>query len=490
MRWDSGGNRNADGYCDAWGMRGEADALRGFKTRLKRDEHNGHARTPPGIFVTEGLKHFASLIRFGVRILPMVTGLMALIVGQILVVRGVGREVFGEFSYIMAWIGAATIIAKAGYEYAAAKVLPRLQADGAYKALRRTIGIIFFRVTRTSFLAMAGLAALITINPLGEPDGVKNGVLCGIPLVFLMSINGVRTAVAGAIGKYWMAQIPDNVVRPLLMGGVVLAMARFNSLVDGRGLVVVAVAVYLIISTIGFGWTWLKLPAGTGPDVDSDAAARGMTAVAGYMGLTNIFTGIVRNANILIVGNYVSLAELAVYVAASRMTELMNLVYMLLDPIAVPQFSRMDHAGNLGESRRIASNYVFTSASIGVLLWLLFAIFGSRLLSLYGPGFSGGATVMLLMATAYLTNSTTGPASQILAITGLHRLNFYITVVATLLYLLALGILTSRYGIAGAAVSMILYQTVRNFSQALFVWKLKRVNTMVFGARIGRGSKS
>jgi O-antigen/teichoic acid export membrane protein len=213
-----------------------------------------------------------------------------------------------------------------------------------------------------------------------------------------------------------------------------------------------------------------------------------MTAVAGYMGLTNIFTGVVRNADILIVGNYVSLAELAVYVAASRMAELMNLVYMLLDPIAVPQLSRMDYAGNLQETKRIASNYALTSASIGTMLWLLFAIFGNSLLSLYGPGFSGGTTTMLLMATAYLTNSITGPASQILTITGFHRLNFYITVFATLFYLLALGILTSQYGITGAALSTILYQTVRNFLQALFVWRLKRINTMVFGSRIGRGA--
>ena len=438
--------------------------------------------------MTEALKHSESIFQFGVRLLPMAVGLVALIVGQILVVRGAGREAFGEFSYIMAWTGAATIFAKAGYEYAAAKVLPRLQADGAYKALRWAIGVIFLRVSGTSFLAMAGLATLITVNPLGEPHNVKNGVLWAIPLVFLISMNGIRTAAAGAVGKYWMAQIPDNVVRPLLMGAMVLVLVRINPMVDGRGLVVVAIGVYLVISLIGFSWTWVKLPAGTGPDIDRHTTTKEMTAVAGYMGLTNIFIGVVKNADILIVGNYVSLAELAVYVAASRMAELMNLVYMLLDPIAVPQLSRMDHAGNLQETKRVVSNYVLTSASIGGFLWLLFAIFGNRLLLLYGPDFSGGAAVMLLMATAYLTNSITGPASQILAITGLHRLNFYITVFATLLYLLALAILTSQYGITGAALSTILYQTVRNFLQALFVWKLKRINTMVFGARIGWGS--
>ena len=99
--------------------------------------------------------------------LPLGIGYAALVLGQILLARGAGPELFGRYSLVLAWVNVAVLLAVAGFQFSATKVLPRLVAAGASSAARFAVHEIVASVAALSVAASLLLAVVVAANPFG-----------------------------------------------------------------------------------------------------------------------------------------------------------------------------------------------------------------------------------------------------------------------------------------------------------------------------------
>ena len=107
-------------------------------------------------------------------------------------------------------------------------------------------------------------------------------------------------------------------------------------------------------------------------------------------------------------------------------------------------------------------------------------LFGEPILALFGPGYTAGYTVLVLLALGVLARAATGPVQYLLAMTGHHGASVGILAFAAALALVLNVILIPAYGIEGAAVSTLIAMTVSVAAMAFLAWRKLGIRSFVF----------
>ena len=409
--------------------------------------------------------------------LPLGLGFGALMLGQVLLARGAGPELFGRYSLVLSWVNVAVLVAVAGFQFSATKVLPRLAAAGAATAIRFAVGNMVWSVLGLAALAAAGLLALVAANPLGVAPASLQNFWPAVILVPLIALSQIRVAIASALGRLWTGQVPDSILRPVVVGGSVLLLATRATGMDLRRLIILTVAAYALSTAIGGFLLWRALPIRGEAPYDSAGIRAELRRVAAYMGATNIFIGCARNLDVAIVGAMVPPAELAIYVAITRIAEMVNLVYVVADPLYMPRFAASGEASTShnGLATEVKA-YQATATAWSLVCIMVVLVAGRPILQIFGPQYVRGWAALLIASLALSVNAWTGPGGQLLTFLGHEQQNLSSTAASTLVYLAGLVPLTSQFGIEGAAIASLMYQTLRGTTQALLVKRLYGLN--------------
>src|SRR5699024_8979894 len=115
----------------------------------------------------------------------------------------------------------------------------------------------------------------------------------------------------------------------------------------------------------------------------------------------------------------------------------------------------------------------------GLPLYLLLMFFPVEILSLFGPRYEEAALALQILATGQFINLMAGQFGLALNMSQYERTNLTLTTSAAVISLLALGTLSSLYGIVGAAVATAGTLCIRNVSQlAVSLWLFGNRNQM------------
>jgi O-antigen/teichoic acid export membrane protein len=112
------------------------------------------------------------------------------------------------------------------------------------------------------------------------------------------------------------------------------------------------------------------------------------------------------------------------------------------------------------------------SAPIAVTLLAL----RPELLSLYGPGYSVGATAMTLFVLGHLLNGVVGLTPYVIVMSGRSRLFFWDNLGAAVLNLALALYLIPRHGVTGAAVASLVSLVALQIVFVVQVYRLERVH--------------
>ena len=147
--------------------------------------------------------------------------------------------------------------------------------------------------------------------------------------------------------------------------------------------------------------------------------------------------------------------DVGTYAAAHRTAGLFFVVLAATRQLAVPELSAAKSEGPQALEDRLRSNLRFMFGTGGAL-WLLFALLGDEILTLFGHSTEKGHRLLILLATASLIYLVTGLAKPVLQLFGHHRL-----VIGSMMMLLGLTLLAGAmvipvWGGEGLAAAQIL----------------------------------
>ncbi len=187
---------------------------------------------------------------------------------------------------------------------------------------------------------------------------------------------------------------------------------------------------------------------------------------------------IISWTDIVMLGVFVTDAEVGVYTVAMKISMLISLSLMAINTIAAPKFAefwgRKDILGLSKVAQQSTKLIFWTSFPLLVITWL----FPEWIMSIFGSEFVIGATVLILLSFSQLINAMTGSVTYILQMTGKQNIVQYIVFFSAIINIVLNYFLIPIYGINGAAIASMVSLILWNVGAYVFVRLSLKIDTL------------
>jgi O-antigen/teichoic acid export membrane protein len=159
-------------------------------------------------------------------------------------------------------------------------------------------------------------------------------------------------------------------------------------------------------------------------------------------------------ADVIVLQQFRSPDEVAVYYAAAKTLALVAFVYFSVSAAVAHRFSEYHVAGNKAELSAFLSDAIKWTfwPSLGATIIIL--TLGKPFLWLFGPQFVDGYYLMFILAIGPLARATVGPVERLLNMVGEQRACAMVYAAAFATNIALCFVLIPWFGVAGAAVAI------------------------------------
>jgi O-antigen/teichoic acid export membrane protein len=371
---------------------------------------------------------------------------------QVLLARWMGSYEFGIYVYVLTWLLVIGGLADLGLGSTAQRFIPEYLQRKGFALLR---GFLSGSRWMTFGIAMitASLAAL-AIALLREriDDYLEIPLYLACATLPLWALMQAQDGIARSFNWINLALLPLYVLRQILFICLVTIAYLAGYAIDA--IVVTGLAAVSIWVT-GIGQLLYlnrrlraKVPAGR-----KTYAPRTWLVVSTPMFMVEAFHLLLSNVDILLLKQFRSPDEVAIYYAAAKTLALVAFIYFSVSAAIAHKFTQYHLAGDReGLSDFLADTVRWTFwPSLAATILLL--AFGKLFLMAFGARFTEGYGVMFILAVGLLARAAVGPVERLLNMLDEQRVCATVYAVAVAANLILCCLLIPPYGIEGAAIA-------------------------------------
>lgn len=449
---------------------GEAPAVQGLFPRLR------------GLFQYDDIQSVVSLA--GQSFVLQGVGIVLGFVFHLLVARILGPSGVGVFYLALTLAMVATIPGRLGLDTALVKYTAKFRETEEWGRLLGTS-----RRARAFALVASGLAASVLVlgapllanDVFKEPRLVLPIRILGVAVVplslmrlqagVLRGLEKIKASLTVEHGKYgfYLAAIPVVAVGAIVLGP------------DG------AAAGYLAAAVVIVGAGLLLIhhykPESALPSEPLGSRELLSTSVPLMVIASMMF--ILNWTDTLMVGFFLTSSAVGIYQVAWRVATVLTMVLFAFNMINAPRFSALYERGDKEGLQELVGE---TATLIAILTSIMFAgliFYRGFVLGLFGEGFQGGASVLIVLAVAQLLNASVGSVAYLLMMTGLETVYQKIAASAAALNIILNLLLVPRLGIEGAAIASGVSLVVMNLLAVGVAWRARGIISLPFVHRLG-----
>ena len=312
--------------------------------------------------------------------------------------------------------------------------------------------------------------------------GGCDGRLIGAATLCLLPLPRVLSGALQGLGRVDLSQIPEHVIRPLLMLGLVGAI--WAAAAPGP----IAVSTMLVIFAAALAFDGLMsavLLLRVHPvrlrgvlRQQRNAPRRALTLSAVSFGAIASAHVVNANLDVVMLGLMRPQADAGIYKAASVLSELVAFGLGAINAVILPQIASLHAKGDRAALQALVSRSAMWITAFALVSALGLVLAGSFILPLiFGAGYSGGYAALVILALGQFANAAFGPVALVLNMTGNENLTLIGLTLSILANAVLNAVLIPRFGIEGAAIAT---------ATTLLVWNLLLV--VALKRRTGIGS--
>lgn len=326
-----------------------------------------------------------------------------------------------------------------------------LSANDAMGNIRQIYRKMVLLVTVTSVAAVV----LILLLPNAWIDGLFDKPVHQVVIktffgLWFYAITMLNIEVYRAIKRITISELYRNIGRFLffLIGAVYISrMGTQDALIDVFLLNFVLLA---LVSSAHVWYLFRKLPKTNGFDV---GRMKEILRRSYPMSISLICFLIMQSTDVLVLGRYMDLSDVAYYSVAVKLTMIVALVLSSVNAVFAPKISELFALGDQAQLRsqiRSATRLIFVLTAPVILIM----IFGAtHILDLFGPNYHQAGTALKILLAAQTINAMSGSVGVYMNMTGQERTFQRILMVAVVANVLLNVLLIPKYGLMGAAVA-------------------------------------
>ncbi len=410
-------------------------------------------------------------------LLIRIVGAAIAFLSQPLLARWMGSYEFGIYAYVWTWVLLFGSLIDFGFATNAQRFIPEYSKSKAVDLLRGFLTGSRLLVVALSTL-LAGLAA--TVVWLVEP---WLGAVLVLPLYLAcmtLPLYGLIMVQDGVARSYdWMniALLPLYIVRPL---AIIALMAA------GHGLGLTADAKSAMIASVIATWATALLQlvllnrrlATTTPVGDRRYDWKRWLAASLPVFMVGSFFFLLTYVDILILQEYRSADQVAIYFAATKILSFVAFIYFSVSAAAAHKFAEYQVDGDTDRLARFVAECVRWTFWPSLAATVAILTLGRPILWLFGPEFVEGYALLFVLSIGLLARATVGPIERLLNMSGEQKTCALIYASAFAVNLAGCIILIPRFGTMGAAASTsaaLVFESI-----ALFVMTKRRLGLNSF----------
>ena len=402
-------------------------------------------------------------------------------IAQVVLARLMGQFEFGVFAYTWVWFMVLTAVGTLGFGDLPIRYIPlfREHADEAH--LRGFVRFAFLVTIGTS-VALAAL--LVAVLPFA-------GSLVELVYVLPMALMAASVPFAciqsllEGVGRTYNWTIPSLLPIYILRHGLLLALMvgavalGFEaSAANGMICLVLTLTLTTLYQATAILLRLRKaIPRGPASYRPGEWL-RGSAPFSILHGSSYLSSF----ADVLVLSFFVSPAEIAIYFAATRIIQVVNLVPFAAMVGTAHRFAAAHARGDHDGLQRLNNQVSLATFAIAIAAVAAIVVLGHWLLEMFGHGFEAGYTALLILAVGVVARVAAGPAEDMLNMTGhgaLSATTFLVVVLVTVGLNVALVI---PFGIDGAAIATSVALTGRALWLSVAVRRRLGVSTSIVAA--------
>jgi O-antigen/teichoic acid export membrane protein/glycosyltransferase involved in cell wall biosynthesis len=396
---------------------------------------------------------------------------------SVLLARFLGSVGYGRYAVAFAWASLLTTPAILGLDRFLVRGIAVYEVHGEWSLmkglLRRTNQLVL--LTSLSICACSIVVGLMWVSP------VFRGPFCvAMLLIPITALTLLRQGAMQAVGRVVSGQLPEYLVRPLLiiLGVVALELAGGGALTPATalGANVAGVAVAFVLGAVLLRRALPTVLRSVSPKFVTRAWLRAslpMMLISGVW-MANAYV------STLVVGTLAGAHAAGVYNVAQRGAELILVLLFATNMPLAPAAARLHARGDMRGLEHTTERMARATFLVSLPVAAAFIAFPGVYMGLFGAGFRTGATALVILALGQLFNAVSGPSGNILIMTG-HERAAVRGVAAGLLanVLLAIALVPSL-GATGGAIAFACSLVLWNIALVVFARRLVGVNVTAF----------
>lgn len=400
-------------------------------------------------------------------------------ISQVMLARWMGSHEFGIYVYVFTWVMLFGGIVDIGLASSAQRFIPQYTEKGAWSHLR---GFLSGSRWLAFWIAMSiSIVGAVVVHSLDHwlDDYTIIPLYIGCLILPVYSVMHVQDGIARSYNWPNLALLPPFVIRQLLVIGMMGAAYVSGISTDATtGIAIAAISIW--VCAIGQYVVLSRKLAAEVPAGPRSYDIPRWVAVSVPMFLVDSLYVMLMYVDILILKQFRSPDEIAIYYAAAKTLALVSFVYFAVSAASAHKFSEYFEAG---DRKKLAG---FLADSIRWAFWpslaavIVVLACGWPLLRLFGEHFVSGYYLMFILAIGILARASIGPGERFLSMLGQQKLCALAALVALVTNVALCFALIPTYGTLGAAIAtaiafimesvMIFIIAKRRLGFHLFVW--------------------
>lgn len=397
---------------------------------------------------------------------------------QLLLARWMGAADLGSYVLAFSWLTLLSAVPVGGYSAAAVRFIGQGLANEQYGYargyVRHAVNITLLSSTAIAVVAAAAIALFPGFS--AELQMLFFPAFAAIPLFAVIRMNN---GIAMAMSRFALGYLPGNIIRPTLF----LVLVWLVWLQDVALTADLAMKLHLLV-LIGLAaltsilmWHSVRrlLPTDS-PTSDVKTWNRAAMPLVGVALFSNYF----QQITVIVSGFFLASADIGIYNVGYRVAMLISFTLVAIDAFTAPALSRHYHRNSRDDLVREIRHATALRLGIALSAVLFLVFFGDWVLSLFGPEFVQGHSIMILLALAQLAHAAVGPVTRLLAISGHQQHSMYASIAAVILWLGLTAFLLPAYGIVGVSIAVFVALTAWAAVLRQLVVRYMKISILVF----------
>jgi O-antigen/teichoic acid export membrane protein len=385
--------------------------------------------------------------------LARLAGAGAGFLAQLVLARLLPPEALGKFFAATSLAAVLGVIATQGYPGVIQRFVTRYRRPGQTALLAAFVG----QVQRETLLAGSLFVALVAAPAILLPEldtDFRIFLLATAVCVASATACSIYPPLACADRRFALGLLPETFARPIIFLGVTLAAALLGAALSAGTTVAAYAAISSVMALIQFFAVPGAFPSGAGRA--PVALRRRWRQEAWPLLIVLLFTTLFADVVILLSSPFLGAGLLAPFGVALKISMLIGFIGQVTHQVTLPDLAeahqRKDKQEMLDALLRATLLPVLLTATA-----LAVAIFwGDRILGLFGPDYASASVGLVILISAQLIRAVAGPAPMLLTLGGAQKTNAAISVATCGVLLAANLALTTRFGLLGACLAVIL----------------------------------